>query len=133
MSTTLFNFDQYSRYEENLMLLRMVYMVVMADQKVHTKEKEAIDQIVDYLGIHHDDHMTIRAQFTQTADKYYEILGLTRGATLAQVKKSYRNLALTHHPDRVGHLGEEYRNIAEEKFKAISEAHQMILKEFAVT
>ena len=133
LKVTCDNFRKYSRYEECLMLLRMVYMVVMADQKFHPKEKEAILQIVDYLGIHYDDHMSIQAEFLQTADKYYAILGLTRGATLAEVKKAYRNLALTHHPDRVGHLGEEYRKIAEEKFKEISEAHQMILKELAVT
>ena len=106
LKVTCDNFRKYSRYEECLMLLRMVYMVVMADQKFHAKEKEAIIQIVDYLGIHYDDHMSIQAEFLETADKYYEILGLTRGATLANVKKAYRNLALTHHPDRVGHLAE---------------------------
>jgi len=133
LKNTCDNFRKCSRYEECLMLLRMVYMVVMADQKFHAKEKEAIIQIVDYLGIHYDDHMSIQAEYIKTADKYYKILGLTRGATLTEVKKAYRNLALTHHPDRVSHLGEEYRKIAEEKFKEISEAHQTISKELAGT
>jgi DnaJ domain len=31
---------------------------------------------------------------------YYGILGLTPGATLADVKKAYRKLARQHHPDR---------------------------------
>ena len=31
---------------------------------------------------------------------YYEILNLTRSATLADVKKAYRKLSLKHHPDR---------------------------------
>ena len=132
LKNTCDNFRKYSRYEECLMLLRMVYMVVMADQKLHKAEKEAIVHIVDYLGIHYDDHMSIQAEYFSTGDKYYEILGLTRGATSVEVKKAYRNLALTHHPDRVSHLGEEYRKIAEEKFKEISEAHQIILKEIAV-
>jgi curved DNA-binding protein CbpA len=34
-----------------------------------------------------------------TAD-YYDILGLTSDATLADVKKAYRKLARQHHPDR---------------------------------
>ena len=133
LKTTCDNYRKCSRYEECLMLLRMVYMVVMADQKLHAKEKEAIIHIVDYLGIDYDDHMSIKAEFLKSADKYYEILGLTKGATLAEVKKKFRKLALSHHPDRVRHLGEEYCKIAEEKFKEINEAHQIILKEFAVT
>lgn len=133
LKSTCDNFRNYSRYEECLMLLRMVYMVVMADGQFHAKEKEAIIQIVDNLGIHYDDHMSIQAEFLKSAEKHYEILGLTRGANLAQVKKAYRNLALRHHPDRVSHLGEEYRKIAEEKFKEISEAHEVIVKELAVT
>src|SRR5258708_33939356 len=31
---------------------------------------------------------------------YYKILGLTRAATPAEVKKAYRRLAFQHHPDR---------------------------------
>ena len=131
LRSTCDNFRKYSRYEECLMLLRMVYMVVMADQKFHAKEKEAIIYIVDYLGIHDDDHISIQTEFFKGADKYYELLGLKRGATMAEVKKAYRNLALTHHPDRVSHLGEEYRKIAEEKFKEINEAHQIISQELA--
>lgn len=129
LKNTCENFKNYSRYEERLMLLSMVYMVVMADQKYHAKEKDAITKIVDYLGIHTDDHMSIQAEYHKGADQFYEILGLTKGATLAEVKKAYRSLALTHHPDRVGHLGYEYRKIAEEKFKKISEAYQIINQE----
>jgi len=129
LRSTCENFRKCSSYEECLLLLRMVYMVVMADQKFQPQEKEAIIHIVDYLGIDYDDHASIKAEYIESGDKYYEILGLKRGATVSEVKKAYRNLALKHHPDRVSQLGEEYRKIAEEKFKAINEAHQIILKE----
>lgn len=33
---------------------------------------------------------------------YYEILGLTKGATADEIKKAYRKLALEHHPDKGG-------------------------------
>ncbi len=129
LKLTCENFKKCSRYEDRLMLLRMVYMVVMADQKFHAKEKEAIAQIIDYLEITKNDATSIEAEFVQSADKYYTLLGLHKGATLAEVKKAYRKLALTHHPDRVRHLGDEYDKFAEEKFKDISEAYQIILKE----
>ena len=54
---------------------------------------------------------------------YYEILGLAKGAALADIKKAYRSLALKHHPDRVQ---ESEKKGAEEKFKEISEAYGVL-------
>jgi molecular chaperone DnaJ len=54
---------------------------------------------------------------------YYEILGLKKNATLDEIKKAYRELALRYHPDRVPH---EQKKEAEEKFKEISEAYAVL-------
>ncbi|MBF0619867.1 MAG: molecular chaperone DnaJ [Candidatus Omnitrophica bacterium] len=54
---------------------------------------------------------------------YYEILGVKKDAALADVKKSYRSLALRYHPDRVP---ENEKKAAEEKFKEISEAYGVL-------
>ncbi len=54
---------------------------------------------------------------------YYEILGVPKSATLADIKKAYRSLALSHHPDRVP---EDKKKEAEEKFKEISEAYGVL-------
>lgn len=45
---------------------------------------------------------------------YYDILGISKNASDADIKKAFRKLAATHHPDRGG---------SEEKFKEISEAY----------
>ncbi len=54
---------------------------------------------------------------------YYEILGIKKDASPEDIKKAYRSLALSHHPDRVP---PEKKKEAEEKFKEISEAYAVL-------
>ena len=51
---------------------------------------------------------------------YYEVLGVPRGASEEEIKKTFRKLALKYHPDRNKDKG------AEEKFKEINEAYQVL-------
>ena len=55
---------------------------------------------------------------------YYEVLGLGKNATADEIKKSYRNLALKYHPDRVS---ADKKKEAEEKFKEMSEAYEVLI------
>ena len=57
----------------------------------------------------------------------YEVLGIERNASSDEIKKAYRLLVNQYHPDRVVHLGEEFRVLAEEKFKEIQQAYQEVL------
>ncbi|MCP4713774.1 MAG: molecular chaperone DnaJ [Deltaproteobacteria bacterium] len=52
---------------------------------------------------------------------YYSILGLTKGASIDEIKKCYRRLAMLHHPDR--NHGDQ---AAEERFKLVSEAYEVL-------
>ncbi len=54
-------------------------------------------------------------------DDYYDILGVSRNATEAEIKKAYRHLAKAHHPDR--NPGDKS---AEEKLKTINEAYEVL-------
>lgn len=58
-----------------------------------------------------------------TKRDYYEILGIAKTATVDEIKRAYRALALQHHPDRVP---AEQKKEAEEKFKEISEAYAVL-------
>lgn len=58
----------------------------------------------------------------------YQELGLTSDATKDQVKQRYRELAKKFHPDRFRKKSESERATAEEKFKKIQEAYQIIVE-----
>lgn len=52
---------------------------------------------------------------------YYEVLGVPRNASQEEIKRAFRRLALKYHPDR--NPGDKE---AEEKFKEINEAYQVL-------
>jgi curved DNA-binding protein len=55
------------------------------------------------------------------AKDYYQVLGLSKGATADEIKKAFRKMAVKYHPDKnPGDKG------AEEKFKEINEAYAVL-------
>lgn len=52
---------------------------------------------------------------------YYQVLGVDRKATAADIKKQYRKLALKYHPDK-----NQGNKTAEDQFKALSEAYEVL-------
>ena len=51
---------------------------------------------------------------------YYEVLGVSKSASAAEIKKAYRKLSKQYHPDINKEPG------AEDKFKEISEAYEVL-------
>jgi DnaJ like chaperone protein len=69
-----------------------------------------------------------RGRTTESANDPFKILGIDRNASLEEIKLAYRQLANKYHPDKVEHLGDEFKALAEERFKEIESAYRELVK-----
>ena len=60
------------------------------------------------------------------AKDLYEILGVSKTASDDDIKKAYRKLAITLHPDRFANASDSEKKQAEEKFKEINKAYEVL-------
>ena len=62
------------------------------------------------------------------SNNFYNTLGVNEQASHDEVKKAYRKMAITYHPDKVAQMGEEYQKGAKEKFQIIQDAYEALKK-----
>ena len=126
-------------YEPRLILLELVYQILYTKPVVPENELQIARNIAAFLEISVYDQRTIEAKYkyrnqqqqttSAAAENHnYEILGLEPGASHDAIKKAYRKLSMKYHPDKVRHLGEEFRVIAEKKMKEINAAYDYFKK-----
>ncbi len=116
-------------YSSRLQLLHLLYNVSLADGTIHKSEVETIDTIAGYLGISESDFISIRNMFVPETDSLYKILEIEPSASDDEVKKAYRRMAMKYHPDKVSHLGDDFKKTAADKFKKVNDAYYKIKKE----
>jgi DnaJ like chaperone protein len=116
-------------YASRLELLHLIYGIMSADGSVDISEMKVFDEIASSIGVSDNDARSIRSMYTSSSDWAYEVLEINRNATPEQIKRTYRQLAMKNHPDRVAYLGEEIRKKAHEKFARINEAYEIIKNE----
>jgi len=119
-----------STYEGRLLLVQLLFKIAGADKNgITASEENLIQHISMLLGLDSGAYSRIRAEFIHEASRAYKILGVSRDASIEEIKTAYRKLATENHPDKVANLGEEFVKLAEEKFKVIQEAYQEIREE----
>ncbi len=116
-------------YSSRLQLLHFLYGITKADGKIETSEVSVIDIIAGYLGINSTDRDSIRTMFVPNSEPAFTILGVDKNASVEEIKKAYRKMAVKYHPDKVSYLGDDVKKAAEEKFQKINEAYETLKKE----
>ena len=116
-------------YSSRLQLLHLLFNISLADSRIHPSEIEIIERISGYLGVNSTDFLSIRNMFIPETDSSYKILEIDPSSSNEEVKKAYRRMAMKYHPDKVSHLGEDFRKTADEKFRKVNEAYGKIKKE----
>jgi len=105
---------QYMDYSVKLQLLHYLFGIASADGLYHADEVGVIENIAHYMNISSSDFQSVKAMFVKNPGWAYDVLEIPSSATNDEVKKAYRDLAKIHHPDKVGHLGEDIRRAATE-------------------
>ncbi|OGR03244.1 MAG: molecular chaperone DnaJ [Deltaproteobacteria bacterium RIFOXYD12_FULL_50_9] len=140
LEVLLTDFKNRFPYEPRLILLELIYQVIYSAEVVLSTAPElaVAQQIALFLEITEYDHLSIRSRYMARAraavtneERYYQVLGLEQSASFEEIKSAYRKLSMKYHPDKVGHLGEEFRKVSEEKMKELNEAYQYFKKKFA--
>ncbi len=58
----------------------------------------------------------------------YDVLEIKPDASQSEIRRAYRTLANKYHPDKSAHLGPEFQALAEEKFKEIQQAYDVLTR-----
>lgn len=134
-------FDDYARQLASLFrgrpavledLLDSLFLIAKADDNLHPGELEFLKHVADIFGFSRMQFERIRAShFGPDREDPFVILGVTRAASDADVKRAYLTLMKENHPDSLVARGvpAEFVRLANEKVSAINGAYDIIKKE----
>lgn len=127
------------------MFMEIQLSTALADQELHPKEQEILLDIAQILGFQKRQFEQLIAmvaaqqrfghdasepghQHAHKVDEAYDVLGLHKSCSDAELKKAYRKLLSQHHPDKLVSKGlpEEMMKIATDKTREIKEAYELI-------
>jgi len=118
-------------YSSRLQLTHFLYNLANIDGHVTEAEQNMLNIITKGLRVTISDRRAVGSVFVQEDSivAAYGTLGVHRSASIIDIKKAYRTLAIKYHPDKVAYLGEELRKNANNRFQQLTHAYEIIKKD----
>ena len=119
---------QHINYSTRLELVHLLLELAHVDEQYAEAERTMLLRIAANLGVSQYDYNSLEALYKKTQDPNwaYAVLEIEPTASDEEVKKAYRRMAMKYHPDKVATAGEEIKQKATEKFRAVNEAYEHI-------
>ena len=117
-------------YSQRLQLFHYLVQIATADGNFSKSEKSVLEAIGAVIRLQNSDINSVIAMFYRENDESaYAVLGISPSATDEEVKSAYRRMAMKNHPDKVATLGPDVQKAAEEKFRQIQDAYEIIKRQ----
>ncbi|MDE2445202.1 MAG: DnaJ family molecular chaperone [Alphaproteobacteria bacterium] len=110
-----------------------LFHIAKADGVIHQEELLYLQSVAEIFGFVNGDFARIRSRHVSLRDDPYEILGLTPGVSLPDIKKRYKTLVRELHPDKQIAAGvpPEMVKLATDRLSKINNAYGALEKELA--
>ena len=104
-------------------------MIAIADSNITPDELDFIFNVAQKLNIQSEHFAKLKNVYCVKDFDSYKILGLSTDATVPEIKKTYRKLAMQYHPDKIECKSEEEKKAQTDKFQEIVAAYKIALSE----
>jgi DnaJ like chaperone protein len=113
------------------MMVGILLRVAVADGSIHLAEETLILSAVHIFRFDQNRLNQLKSRYVASSEKYYHVLGCNRQDPDETIKRRYRHLVQTYHPDKIAGKGlpDEFTQLAQDKFREIQEAYETIKKE----
>lgn len=119
---------------DDLAILGFLFRYLYFNKKKQEYNKESFEQASKTFEKNQDQRFSSdnasgsNSQFEKkhSIKDPFEVLGIEKDSPPGKIKEAYRKMANKYHPDKVVHLGKEFQEIAEKRFKEIQKAYEML-------
>ncbi len=121
----------YNQPELLELMMDILFRVALADGTLHAVEEKLIHSAAGIFKFSDDAYYQFKSRYAPDSDKYYTILGCSNRDSDDTIKSRYRKLVRDFHPDTIASKGlpEEFVTFANDKFREIHEAYEVVKKE----